>query len=89
VKQTIAEDIVRIREAVQAMISEALLKREAKKKKAAEVSSDGGFAGSGVEGGSASKAKSESEKMERLVKTMEENYRRELVELQKKTQEQE
>ena len=88
-KQTIAEDIVRIREAVQAMISEALLKREAKKKKAAEVSSDGGFAGSGVEGGSASKAKSESEKMERLVKTMEENYRRELVELQKKTQEQE
>jgi phosphoglycerate-specific signal transduction histidine kinase len=90
VKQTIAEDIVRIREAVQGMISEALLKREAKKKKAAEVSSDGGgFAGSGVEGGSASKAKSESEKMERLVKTMEENYRRELVELQKKTQEQE
>lgn len=71
------------------MISEALLKREAKKKKAAEVSSDGGFAGSGVEGGSASKAKSESEKMERLVKTMEENYKRELVELQKKTQEQE
>ena len=70
------------------MISEALLKREAKKKKAAEVSSDG-FAGSGVEGGSASKAKSESEKMERLVKTMEENYRRELVELQKKTQDQE
>lgn len=70
------------------MISEALLKREAKKKKAAEVSSDG-FAGSGVEVGSASKAKSESEKMERLVKTMEENYRRELVELQKKTQDQE
>lgn len=87
VKQTIAEDIVRIREAVQAMISEALLKREAKKKRAADLSSDG-FAGnnSGVEGGSASKAKSESEKMERLVKTMEENYRRELVELQKKTQ---
>lgn len=72
------------------MISEALLKREAKKKRAADLSSDG-FAGnnSGVEGGSASKAKSESEKMERLVKTMEENYRRELVELQKKTQDQE
>ena len=70
------------------MISEALLKREAKKKKAAELSSDG-FGGSGVEGGSASKAKSESEKMERLVKTMEENYRRELLELQKKTQDQE
>jgi len=71
------------------MISEALLKREAKKKKAAEVSSDGGFAGSGVEGGSAFKAKSESEKMERLLKTMEEDYKRELVELQKKTQDQE
>lgn len=86
VKQTIADDILRIREAVQSMISEALLKREAKKKKAAD--SDG-LAGSGVEGGSALKAKSESEKMERLLKTMEEDYKRELVELQKKTQEQE
>jgi hypothetical protein len=66
VKQTIAEDITRIRESVQAMISEALIKREAKKKsKAGDFSSDG-FAGgnnSGVEGGSASKAKSESEKI--------------------------
>ena len=74
------------------MISEALIKREAKKKsKAGDFSSDG-FAGgnnSGVEGGSASKAKSESEKIQRIVKTVEEDYKRELLELQKRTQEQE
>lgn len=66
------------------MISEALIKREAKKKlKGAEFSSDGlaGGNNSGVEGGSASKAKSESEKIQRIVKTVEEDYKRELLEL--------
>ena len=64
------------------MISEALLKRETKKKQkaAADFSSDG-FVNSGVEGGSASKAKSESEKIQRIVKTVEEDYKRELLEL--------
>jgi peptidoglycan hydrolase CwlO-like protein len=73
------------------MISEALRKREDKKRlKAGELSSDGlaGGNNSGVEG-SAQKAKSEQEKMERLVKTMEENFKRELVELQRRTAEQE
>ena len=68
------------------MISEALLKRETKKKQkaAADFSSDGfvnGNNNSGVEGGSASKAKSESEKIQRIVKTVEEDYKRELLEL--------
>jgi hypothetical protein len=67
------------------MISEALLKRETKKKQkaAADFSSDGFVNGnnSGVEGGSASKAKSESEKIQRIVKTVEEDYKRELLEL--------
>jgi hypothetical protein len=75
------------------MISEALRKREEKKrlKATGDFSSDGlaGGNNSGVEGGSAQKAKSESEKMERLVKTMEENFKKELVELQRKTAEQE
>lgn len=65
------------------MISEAMLKRQAqqaeKKKRisaAAGESSDGG--GNGTSDNAKSK---EAEKMERLVKTIEENYKKELVEL--------
>ena len=66
----ITEDITRIRESVHVMISEAISKRQrAAGGKKGETSSDG-----------ESKAP-QSEKMEKLLKTLEENYKRELVEL--------
>ena len=80
VKGSLTEDISRIREQVQSMITEALVKRQAEKKRVLSgsgVSSDGGG-----EGGK----NKEREKLERQIKELEEQYKEEVVKLKQRTE---
>ena len=95
VRSGIAEDISKIRESVQGMISEALIKRASahdKRKKAptgknsADLSSDGGV-NSGLEQ-SAQKTK-EREKMERQIIELESTLREEVALLRERNTEKE
>ena len=73
-KKGVDSEISRIRESVQGMISEAMLKRQAAQEKRRKVgdSSDGDASGQKTK---------ESEKMERMLKTLEENFKSQLFEL--------